>query len=131
MLKGLPELRDLTYFQQSVLKASSVHDSIENFLSMHDRDFEHVLNISRWHMQWPSMGEKMDLHKFYSRQIYRKIVAKLRSKCEANAKFASLLTTPCFGMQISNLSSLSHIYSSLFTYVFVIVIIIIFLFLFL
>lgn len=42
ILKGLPELRDLIYFQESVLKASSVHDSIENFSSMHDRDFEHI-----------------------------------------------------------------------------------------
>ena len=42
ILKGLPELCDLIYFQESVLKASSVHDSIENFSSMHDRDFEHI-----------------------------------------------------------------------------------------
>ena len=73
-----------------------------------------ILNISRWHMQWPSPVEKMDMHKFYSRQIYRKIVTKLRSKCEANAKFVSLFTTPCFGMKIWNLPSLPHIYSSVF-----------------
>ena len=96
ILKGLPELRDLIYFQESVLKASSVHDSIENF----PQCMTEILNISRWHMQWPSPVEKMDMHKFYSRQIYRKIVTKLRSKCEANAKFVSLFTTPCFGIKI-------------------------------
>ena len=53
-----------------------------------------ILNISRWHTQWLSLVEKMDLHKFYSRQIYRKIVTMLRIKCEANAKFVSLFTTP-------------------------------------
>ena len=53
-----------------------------------------ILNISRWHAQWLSLVEKMDLHKFYSRQIYRKIVTMLRIKCEANAKFVSLFTTP-------------------------------------
>ena len=46
MLKGLPELRDLTYFQQSVLKASSVHDSIEFFFvntwQGFWRRFEHI-----------------------------------------------------------------------------------------
>ena len=75
-----------------------------------------ILNISRWHMQWPSPVEKMDMHKFYSRQIYRKIVTKLRSKCEANAKFVSLFTTPCFSMSIWNLPSLLHIYSSVFIF---------------
>ena len=55
-----------------------------------------ILNISRWHMQWLSLVEKMDLHKLYSRQIYRKIVTKLRIKCEANPNFFLLIYNPMF-----------------------------------
>ena len=54
-----------------------------------------ILNISRWHMRRFSLVEKKDLHKFYSRQIYRKIVTKLRSKCEANPNLF-LIYNPMF-----------------------------------
>ena len=61
---------------------------------MHDRDFEHIPVA----YEVAFTGRKMDLHKFYSRRIFHKIVTKLKSKCEANAKFVSLFTTQCFGM---------------------------------
>ena len=71
-------------------------------------------------MQDPPLDEKMDLNKF-SRQISRKIVTKLRSKYGAkmvSAKFASLFTTPCCGMQMWHLPSFPHIYSSVCSFIY-------------